>query len=74
MQGINDLVTPFFLVFLQDFSPKDVNEIVVEEEVAKVDRDAIEADSFWCLSKGTPKAIQNGSHATTESYILFPFV
>ncbi|KAI8129653.1 hypothetical protein FF38_13106 [Lucilia cuprina] len=52
VQGINDLVTPFFIVFLQEQLPPgtdiekfDMNSLSVEI------RDAIEADSFWCLSK-----------------------
>jgi len=52
VQGINDLVTPFFVVFLQDLIPEgsdldnhDVSSLVEE------DRRNIEADSFWCLSK-----------------------
>jgi hypothetical protein len=61
VQGINDLVTPFFQVFLgayigeypsrswlmEDTDPElfDVGEL--EPSVLA----AIEADSFWCLSK-----------------------
>ncbi|XP_059096348.1 TBC1 domain family member 22A-like [Tigriopus californicus] len=52
VQGINDLVTPFFLVFLQDICPgRDVATIQVELELSDEQKDAIEADSFWCLTK-----------------------
>ncbi|NXY82402.1 TB22A protein, partial [Alcedo cyanopectus] len=51
VQGINDLVTPFFVVF--------VCEYLEEEEVENVDVSSlpeevlqnIEADSYWCMSK-----------------------
>eukprot|EP00124_Ichthyophonus_hoferi_P004021 Ihof_evm2s397 gene=Ihof_evmTU2s397 len=50
VQGINDLVTPFFTVFLSSY---------IEEEVENCDVDTIsmeilgevEADSFWCVTK-----------------------
>ncbi|XP_051156545.1 TBC1 domain family member 22B [Leptopilina boulardi] len=54
VQGMNDLVTPFFLVFLQEAVPRsawhDLENYVVES-LPKEKRDIIEADSFWCLSK-----------------------
>jgi len=62
VQGINDLVTPFFLVFLHDAlrrqepsTPFDVvlsdQNLTVEQKVPAEERDEIEADSFWCLTK-----------------------
>jgi len=52
VQGINDLVTPFLMVFLQDFVDSDVTRSnfefsSLEERVRK----EIEADSFWCMTK-----------------------
>ncbi|XP_078806076.1 TBC1 domain family member 22B isoform X2 [Oryzias latipes] len=50
VQGINDLVTPFFVVFLSEF----VKEHVENFDVAMLPLDTqrnIEADSFWCMSK-----------------------
>ncbi|XP_075064967.1 TBC1 domain family member 22A isoform X4 [Mixophyes fleayi] len=52
VQGINDLVTPFFVVFISDY-------VAEEEEVENVDVSSlpeevlrnIEADSYWCMSK-----------------------
>ncbi|KAI9555308.1 hypothetical protein GHT06_017823 [Daphnia sinensis] len=52
VQGINDLVTPFFVVFLQEVIPSDSD--LDTHDVSKLseeDRNSIEADSFWCLSK-----------------------
>lgn len=50
VQGINDLVTPFFHVFLSmyiDDDAENYNVGLLPKEVLSV----IEADSFWCLSK-----------------------
>lgn len=54
LQGMNDLVTPFFLVFLQEAIPVQAWQDLENYDVAslsKEQRDIIEADSFWCLSK-----------------------
>jgi len=52
VQGINDLVTPFLMVFLQDFVEKDVTRnSFVFEELDDLVRNNIEADSFWCMTK-----------------------
>lgn len=52
VQGINDLVTPFFVVFLSEYIE---NDIEVENcdllELAPETRAIIEADSFWCTSR-----------------------
>lgn len=52
VQGINDLVTPFWQVFLGSY----VTDLNVEEgmdpgQLPKSVLDAVEADSFWCLTK-----------------------
>ncbi|CAB4397857.1 uncharacterized protein OCT59_016700 [Rhizophagus irregularis] len=50
VQGINDLVTPFFQVFLSfyiDENPENYDTSCLPKNVL----DVIEADSFWCLSK-----------------------
>jgi uncharacterized membrane protein YukC len=47
-------VTPFFLVFLQEAVPVSAWHDIENYDVAslpKEQRDIIEADSFWCLSK-----------------------
>ncbi|KAJ1362876.1 hypothetical protein KIN20_022583 [Parelaphostrongylus tenuis] len=51
VQGINDLVTPFFVVFLSEFIPQDVE--VGSFDVSQLTREQcnlVEADSFWCVS------------------------
>ncbi|GFZ52006.1 GTPase-activating protein [Saitozyma sp. JCM 24511] len=50
VQGINDLVTPFFQVFLSAYIDTDPEMFDVGHLPAPV-LSAIEADSFWCLSK-----------------------
>lgn len=52
VQGINDLVTPFFMVFLQEVVPlgEDLDNWKVDS-LTEQQRKVIEADSFWCLSK-----------------------
>ncbi|KAK3101795.1 hypothetical protein FSP39_006422 [Pinctada imbricata] len=52
VQGINDLVTPFFVVFLSEYIDNDVESencdlSSLPEETLKI----IEADSYWCTSK-----------------------
>ncbi|KPI99011.1 PREDICTED: TBC1 domain family member 22B [Papilio xuthus] len=51
VQGINDLVTPFFMVFLQEAAPGKELDNFPLDELTQEQRDIIEADSFWCLSK-----------------------
>ncbi|KAL6739164.1 hypothetical protein Aduo_012647 [Ancylostoma duodenale] len=51
VQGINDLVTPFFVVFVSEFVPQDVE--VGSFDVSQLSREQcelVEADSFWCVS------------------------
>ena len=53
VQGINDLVTPFFLVFLENHCAPgtDLADVDVEKDLTKEQINEIEADSFWCLTK-----------------------
>lgn len=53
VQGINDLVTPFFIVFLQEALENGTVDIDTckLEDLTVEQRHIIEADSFWCLSK-----------------------
>ncbi|PAV64616.1 hypothetical protein WR25_01690 [Diploscapter pachys] len=51
VQGINDLVTPFFVVFLSEFVPQDVE--VGSFDISQLPLEQchlVEADSFWCVS------------------------
>ncbi|KAF7726768.1 GTPase-activating protein [Apophysomyces ossiformis] len=50
VQGINDLVTPIFEVFLSTYIDEDPEEYDVSKLAPEV-LAVIEADSFWCLSK-----------------------
>ncbi|KAI8991239.1 RabGAP/TBC [Mycotypha africana] len=55
VQGINDLVTPIFQVFLSAYIDNDdVDRDIEQYDVGSLDEEVlsvIEADSFWCLSK-----------------------
>ncbi|CAB3387904.1 Hypothetical predicted protein [Cloeon dipterum] len=52
VQGINDLVTPFFMVFLQEVTAPGTNlENCDVASLPEEQRNILEADSFWCLSK-----------------------
>ncbi|XP_050693947.1 TBC1 domain family member 22B-like isoform X2 [Eriocheir sinensis] len=52
VQGINDLVTPFFIVFLHEVVPREENLDTYDvSRVAEGQRAVVEADSFWCMSK-----------------------
>ncbi|XP_069345643.1 TBC1 domain family member 22A isoform X1 [Eulemur rufifrons] len=51
VQGINDLVTPFFVVFIcEHIEAEDVDAVDVSSVPADVLRN-IEADTYWCMSK-----------------------
>ncbi|KAG6831833.1 hypothetical protein H0H87_003752 [Tephrocybe sp. NHM501043] len=50
VQGINDLVTPFFQVFLSAYIDSDP-EIFDPSLLPANVLNAVEADSFWCLSR-----------------------
>ncbi|KAG2037409.1 rab-GTPase-TBC domain-containing protein [Suillus americanus] len=50
VQGINDLVTPFFQVFLSAYIDSDPEEFDTSLLPTAV-LNAVEADSFWCLSR-----------------------
>lgn len=52
VQGINDLVTPFWQVFLgQYITDAEVDSGMDPGQLPKAVLDAVEADSFWCLTK-----------------------
>ncbi|XP_077194362.1 TBC1 domain family member 22A isoform X2 [Paroedura picta] len=50
VQGINDLVTPFFVVFTCEYAEEEVENFDVSS-LADEALQNIEADSFWCMSK-----------------------
>ncbi|KJK77067.1 hypothetical protein H634G_07643 [Metarhizium anisopliae BRIP 53293] len=52
VQGINDLVTPFFQVFLGLYiADPNIEAGMDPGQLPKSVLDAVEADSFWCLTK-----------------------
>lgn len=62
VQGINDLVTPIFQTFLSayiDVDPEKYDPVNLPKHVL----DAIEADSFWCLTKLLDGIQDNYIHA-----------
>lgn len=50
VQGINDLVTPFFQVYLSHSLDYDLDTAIFED-IKQETYDAVEADCFWCLTK-----------------------
>ncbi|KAL9103310.1 MAG: hypothetical protein Q9163_001652 [Psora crenata] len=52
VQGINDLVTPFWQVFLGIYiTDNDISSGMDPGQLPKPVLDAVEADAFWCLTK-----------------------
>ncbi|XP_077995260.1 TBC1 domain family member 22B-like [Glandiceps talaboti] len=54
VQGMNDLVTPFFVVFLSEYVENDTGTCIDNYDLSQLEEEKlgfIEADSFWCLSK-----------------------
>lgn len=52
VQGINDLVTPFWQTFLASYiTDYDIESGMDPGQLPKPVLDAVEADSFWCLTK-----------------------
>lgn len=54
VQGINDVVTPFIIVFLSDFVEINLETLDLPEkldEISEEDLNKIEGDSYYCLSK-----------------------
>jgi hypothetical protein len=64
VQGINDLVTPFFQVFLgQYISTPEIESGMDPGQLPRAVLDAVEADSFWCLTKLLDGIQDNYIHA-----------
>lgn len=52
VQGINDLVTPFWQVFLGGYiTDNNIESGMDPGQLPKTVLDAVEADSYWCLTK-----------------------
>lgn len=64
VQGINDLVTPFWQVFLGQYITDPNVEFGMDPgQLPKPVLDAVEADSFWCLTKLLDGIQDNYIHA-----------
>ncbi|ODV59487.1 GTPase-activating protein GYP1 [Ascoidea rubescens DSM 1968] len=67
VQGINDLSTPFFQVFLSNYLNLDNNKNSLDNfDPSNVNQDilnAVEADTFWCLTKLLDSIQDNYIHA-----------
>ncbi|XP_031481780.1 GTPase-activating protein GYP1 [Nymphaea colorata] len=50
VQGINDLVTPFFVVFLSEYLEGNIENWTLSD-LTKEKVSNLEADCYWCLSK-----------------------
>jgi hypothetical protein len=52
VQGINDLMTPFFVVFLTEYSDPNLEVQNIDiENMPEKDLRQVEADSYWCMTK-----------------------
>ena len=64
VQGINDLVTPFWQVFLASYiTDPEIDSGMDPGQLPRAVLDAVEADSFWCLSKLLDGIQDNYVHA-----------
>ncbi|KAJ3074312.1 GTPase-activating protein [Podochytrium sp. JEL0797] len=62
VQGINDLATPFYQVFLQSYVPDDVETTDVSH-ISKTTLAEVEADTYWCLTRLLDGIQDNYTHA-----------
>jgi hypothetical protein len=62
VQGINDLATPFYQTFLGTYVDSNI-ETFDPKVVPKEVMDAVEADTFWCLTKLLEGIQDNYIHA-----------
>ncbi|CCF57889.1 hypothetical protein KAFR_0D02420 [Kazachstania africana CBS 2517] len=66
VQGINDLVTPFFEVFLTEYLSQsqidDVENIDPQTYLTEEQWSNLEADTFWCLTKLLEQITDNYIH------------
>lgn len=66
VQGINDLVTPFFQTFLTEYLPQaqidDVEKLDPLTYMSQEQLKDVEADTFWCLTKLLEQITDNYIH------------
>jgi hypothetical protein len=63
VQGINDLLTPFFQVFLQEYVGARFDEFSDLSTLSPTVIQSIEADCYWCLTKLLDGIQDNYTHA-----------
>lgn len=62
VQGINDVVTPFIIVFLSDYVEIDSDTLKAPAELDEIDEEKlknVEADAYWSLSKILDRILDN---------------
>lgn len=62
VQGINDIVTPFLIVFLNDYVTINLESLELPAEFSKVTEEQlnnVEADCYWCLCKVLDHILDN---------------
>lgn len=66
VQGINDLVTPFFQTFLTEYLPQSqIDDVEKLDPITYMTEDQlkdVEADAFWCLTKLLEQITDNYIH------------
>lgn len=66
VQGINDLVTPFFQTFLTEYLPQaQIDDVEKLDPMTYMGQDQlkdVEADTFWCLTKLLEQITDNYIH------------
>ncbi|KAF8819107.1 TBC domain containing protein [Cardiosporidium cionae] len=51
VQGINEILTPFYVVFLNAYFPDAIVDDLVVDEIDQGLLNVVEADAYWCFSK-----------------------
>jgi hypothetical protein len=62
VQGINDVVTPFIVVFLSDYAQVNIQTLDTPdnfESVTEEQLNSVEADAYWCLCKILDRILDN---------------
>ncbi|CCK72813.1 GTPase-activating protein GYP1 KNAG_0L01940 [Huiozyma naganishii CBS 8797] len=66
VQGINDLVTPFYQIFLTEYLPaSQIDEVANRDPAMYMSEEQtvqLEADTFWCLTKLLEQITDNYIH------------
>ena len=69
VQGINDLATPFYAVFLEPYAGLDATTVTASDD----ELFAVEADVYWCLTRILDgmmvRCIQRGTGSSNGSHV-----